>query len=88
LSFLRYAVLNYLNETESREALEALFANLVGDLAAITYVQRLRDFFLWLFQISLSKIFALFEIEDARFNKNLTFVIKKTTKECVLIEEA
>jgi len=88
LSFLRYAVLNYLNETESGEALEALFANLVDDLAAITYVQRLRDFFRWLFQISLSKIFALFEMEVARFNKNLTVVIKKTTKACVLIEES
>jgi len=53
-----------LNETETRETLGALFATWSMTWPPFTYAQRLWNFFRGLFQISLSKIFALFEIED------------------------
>jgi len=63
VSFLRYAVLNYLNETECSSP-GSLFENLVDETAHITYAQKLWDFFRGLFKVSFSKIFELFKIEE------------------------
>ena len=64
ISFLRYAILNFLNEIENKKTPGYLFETLVDDTAVITYAQRLWDFFRGLFEVSISKIFKLFEIED------------------------
>jgi hypothetical protein len=64
VSFLRYAVLNYLNETEHRGSAGSLFEHLVDESAQITYAQKLWEFFRGLFKISFSKIFELFKIEE------------------------
>lgn len=64
VSFLRYAVLNYLNETEHKRSPGNLFEHLVDEAAQITYAQRLWEFFRGLFKISFSKIFELFKIEE------------------------
>ena len=61
--FLRYAVLNYLNESECSSP-GSLFENLVDETAHITYAQKLWDFFRGLFKVSFSKIFELFKIEE------------------------
>lgn len=63
-SFLRYNLLNYLNETESRATLGELFDHLVDESAVTTYAHRLWDFFYGLFLVSFSTIFDLFEIEE------------------------
>jgi len=64
VSFLRYAVLNYLNENENSRSPGSLFENLVDETAHITYAQKLWDFFRGLFKVSFSKIFELFKIEE------------------------
>jgi hypothetical protein len=64
VSFLRYAVLNYLNETEHNGSPGSLFEHLVDQTAQITYAQKLWEFFRGLFKISFSKIFELFSIEE------------------------
>jgi len=64
ISFLRYAILNFLNEIENKKTPGYLFETMVDDTAVITYAQRLWDFFRGLFEVSISKIFKLFEIED------------------------
>jgi hypothetical protein len=64
VSFLRYAVLNYLNETEHKRSPGNLFEHLVDEAAHITYARRLWEFFRGLFKISFSKIFELFSIEE------------------------
>ena len=64
VSFLRYAVLNYLNETEHRGSAGSLFEHLVDESAHITYAQKLWEFFRGLFKTSFSKIFELFKIEE------------------------
>jgi len=64
ISFLRYAVLSYLNEVENTGSKGILFEHLADEAAQITYVQRLWQFFSALFANSFSKIFELFEIEE------------------------
>lgn len=63
-SFLRYALLNYLNEREYKAGTGPLFEALADETATVTYARRLWDFFRGLFEISFSKIFELFQIED------------------------
>ncbi len=63
-SFMRYNLLNYLNEQENHATLGELFEHLADDYAVITYSQRLWDFFRGLFLISFKRIFDLFEIEE------------------------
>ena len=64
VSFLRYAVLSYLNEVENTGSKDTLFECLADEAAQITYVQRLWHFFRALFAASFSKIFELFKIEE------------------------
>ena len=64
MSFLRYNLLNFLNEKENYTTMGDLFQDLADESATITYSQRLWDFFRGLFQVSISKIFDLFEIEE------------------------
>lgn len=63
-SFMRYNLLNYLNEKENHATLGILFEHLVDDTAVITYSRRLWDFFRGLFVISFETVFNIFEIED------------------------
>lgn len=63
-SFLRYNLLNYLNESENYGTLGELFEHLVDDSAVVSYAGRLWDFFRGLFYIGFSKIFNLFKIEE------------------------
>ena len=63
-SFLRYNLLNFLNEKENCNTLGDLFQNLADESAVITYGQRLWDFFRGLFSVAISTIFDLFEIEE------------------------
>jgi len=63
-SFLRYNLLNFLNEKENCNTLGDLFQILVDESATITYAQRLWDFFRGLFSVAISKIFDLFKIEE------------------------
>jgi hypothetical protein len=62
-SFLPYNLLNFLNENENYNTMGDLFQDLADESATITYSQRLRDFFPGLFQVAISEIFDLFEIE-------------------------
>jgi len=64
MSFLRYNLLNFLNERENYTTMGDLFQDLADESATITYSQRLWDFLRGLFQVSISKIFDLFEIEE------------------------
>ncbi len=64
ISFIRYAVINYLNEKEQHMGLGPLFEELADKTATFTYAQKIWQFFKGLFEISFSKIFELFEIED------------------------
>ena len=64
IAFLRYNILNYLNEVENYPTLGGLFESIADDSAAVTYSHRLWQFFYGLFNICFSKIFELFEIED------------------------
>ena len=63
-SFLRYNLLNFLNEKEHYSTIGDLFQDLADESATITYSQRLWDFFRGLFQVAISEIFDLFEIEE------------------------
>ena len=63
-SFLRYNVLNFLNEKENCNTIGDLFQDLADESATITYAQRLWDFFRGLFHVAISKIFVLFKIEE------------------------
>jgi len=63
-SFLRYNLLNFLNEKENRTTMGDLFQTLVDESAAITYARRLWDFFRGLFSVTIATIFDLFEIEE------------------------
>jgi hypothetical protein len=63
-SLFRYSLLNYLNEREYKTGTGPLFEALVDETATVTYARRLWDFFRGLFEISFSKIFELFQIED------------------------
>jgi len=64
ISFIRYAIINYLNAKEHHMGVGPLFEELVDKTATFTYAQRIWQFFKGLFEISFSKIFELFEIED------------------------
>ena len=64
ISFMRYAIINYLNVKEHHMGIGPLFEELADETAAYTYAQRIWQFFKGLFEISFSKIFELFEIED------------------------
>ena len=64
ISFMRHAIINYLNEKEHQVGIGPLFEELADETATFTYVQRMWQFFRGLFEISFSKIFELFEIED------------------------
>jgi len=64
ISFLRYAVLAYLNEKENDISFGLLFEKIADESATITYAIRIWEFFRGLFEVSLSKIFSLFENED------------------------
>jgi hypothetical protein len=64
ISFMRYAIINYLNEKEHHMGLGPLFEELADETAAFTYAHRIWQFFKGLFEISFAKIFELFEIED------------------------
>ncbi len=63
-SFLRYNLLNFLNEKENCNTLGDLFQNLADESAVITYGQRLWDFFRGFFSVAIAKLFDLFEIEE------------------------
>jgi len=64
ISFIRYALINYLNEKEHHMSFGHLFEELADETATFTYAHRIWQFFKDLFEISFSKIFELFEIED------------------------
>jgi hypothetical protein len=64
VSFLRYNLLNFLNEKEHCTTMGDLFQNLVDESATITYAQRLWDFFRGLFAVTIAKLFDLFKIEE------------------------
>jgi hypothetical protein len=61
-SFLRYNLLNFLNEKENYTTTGDLFRQLVDETAIITYAQRLWEFFRGLFKVL--SIFDLFKIEE------------------------
>jgi hypothetical protein len=63
-SFLRYNLLNFLNEKENSNCIGDLFQDLVDESATITYAHRLWDFFRGLFRVAISEIFDLFKIEE------------------------
>jgi hypothetical protein len=64
ISFIRYAIINYLNEKEHHMGVGPLFEELADKTATFTYAHRIWQFFKGLFEISFSTIFELFEIED------------------------
>lgn len=64
MSMLRYNILSYLNQSQNCSSLGELFEHLADESAVISYAHRMWEFFYGLFQISFSKIFELFEIED------------------------
>lgn len=64
ISFIRYALINYLNAKENHMGFGILFEDLADETATFTYAHRIWQFFRGLFEISFSKIFDLFEIED------------------------
>ena len=64
-TFLRYNLLNFLNELETFPTTGSLFQQLAEESAVITYAQRLWEFFSDLFKVSFSAIFDLFKIEES-----------------------
>jgi hypothetical protein len=64
VSFLRYNILNFLNEKNNTTTIGDLFQNLTDESATITYAHRLWDFFRGLFAVAFCKIFDLFKIEE------------------------
>lgn len=63
ISFLRYNLLSYLNEMENYQTLGGFFETLSDAMAVITYAKRMYRFFLGLFQVGISKIFELLDID-------------------------
>ena len=63
-SFLRYNLLNFLNEKENGGTIGDLFQDIVDESAIITYGQRLWEFFRGLFNVAFAQIFCLFKIEE------------------------
>jgi hypothetical protein len=62
-NFLRYNILNFLNEKENRTTMGDLSQSLVDEPATITYARRLWDFFRGLFTVTIATLFDLFKIE-------------------------
>ncbi|MDM8549562.1 transposase, partial [Desulfobacterales bacterium HSG2] len=62
-SFMRYNLLNYVNEKENHATMGTLFEHLSDDCAVISYSQRLWDFFRGLFVVSFETMFSIFETE-------------------------
>ena len=62
LSFLRYNLLNFLNEKDNFDTTGALLQYMSEESAIIAYAQRLWDFFRGLFCVSFATIFKLFKI--------------------------
>lgn len=81
VSFLRYNLLNFLNEKENCGTIGDLFQDIVDESATITYGQRLWAFFRGLFNVAFSQIFSLFEIEEqcSSYINALTQVICAST---------
>jgi hypothetical protein len=63
-SFLRYNLLNFLNEKENTGTIGDLFRDIVDESGIITYGQRLWEFFRGLFNVAFRQIFSLFKIEE------------------------
>jgi hypothetical protein len=63
-SFLRYNLLNYLNQFENYATLGELFDHIADQSAVTTYAHRLWEFFRGLFLVSFSTIFDLFKINE------------------------
>ena len=63
-SFLRYNLLNYLNQFENYTTLGELFDHIADQSAVTTYAHRLWEFFRGLFLVSYSTIFDLFKINE------------------------
>lgn len=64
ISFLRYALLSYLNALDNHQTLGGFFESLVDDMAIISYSRRLFAFFLELFQVGISALFDIFDIDS------------------------
>lgn len=63
-SFLRYNLLNSLNEKEHCTTMGDLSQTLVDESVAITYAQRLWDFFRGLLSVAIATLFDLLKIEE------------------------
>jgi len=63
-SFMRYNLLNYMNHSDNYSTLGELFDFLVDQNAAISYAQRLWDFFRGLFMVSFSTLFDILKINE------------------------
>jgi hypothetical protein len=63
-SFLRYNLLNFLNEKDNYGTIGDLFRDIVDESGIISYGQRLWEFFRGLFNVAFSQIFSLFKIEE------------------------
>jgi len=64
ISFLRYNILNYINNFENHATLGGLFDQISDQTAVITYANRLWDFFHNLFRTSFSTLFEVFQIQE------------------------
>jgi hypothetical protein len=62
--FLRYNLLNFLNEKETSTPAGDLFQILVDESATITYARKLWDFFRGLFTVTIATLFDLLKIEE------------------------
>lgn len=78
ISFLRYNLLNYLNEIENYQTLGGFFDILTDELAVITYAQRLYSFFIGLFKVGLSKIVKLLDL-DCDFQSYIDIITGQLT---------
>jgi hypothetical protein len=64
-SFIRYNMLNYLNNFDNYATLGELFDEIADQSAVISYAHRLWDFFRGLFMVSFSTLFEIFNINEA-----------------------
>ena len=80
-SFMRYNLLNYLNQKENYETMGTLSEHLADDYAVITYSDRLWDFFRGLFLVSFKSVFGVFGIEEDfhSYVEALTDALKDST---------
>ena len=65
VSFIRYNMLNYLNNFDNYATLGELFDEIADQSAVISYAHRLWDFFRGLFMVSFSTLFEIFNINEA-----------------------